>query len=173
MKITRSFSIVLLSILVISCVEEVPVDNDRFIKVFGKESGSYGSAIHEFPNGNLLLGAKIDVPAFDFTNVAGVYAIGKVVEGSIALIKADKNGMQTNLSLMPIASHETVPSLEFTDLSGRAIISQVLPTSDGGFMVLGQWRGMGVSVYMPNDTLNLDESANITCWQHLADNCPT
>jgi hypothetical protein len=147
-------------------LEEIPADDNRFIKIYGKESGSFGSTLNELPNGNLLIGGKVDVPALDFTNVGGVFDIGKVVEGAPSLIEVDPNGNQTRMNLFPIGSHLTVPEIQLSDISNKSKFLEIVQLSDGGYMVLGEWRGFDVAVSFPGYpyqvVINSDESPNTT-----------
>ena len=143
-----------------SCVEDVPVNNDTFVKVYGKESGSFGNTLYEYPNGDILIGSKVDVPALDFTNSGGVFEIGKVIEGSPALIKVDANGNQLEMNLFPIGAHDFSPVIQISDISNLSRFKQVLPLDDGGFMIIGEWRGFDVDLFLTNDTISIVDNPN-------------
>lgn len=151
MKNIIRLSFTLSLFILISCETEVPIDNNNFIKIFGKESGSFGGSILELPDGRIILSGKVDVPAQDFINSGGVLVVNKVIEGSMAIIEADKNGNLLNMNLLPVSDHYTVPEFQMFDIADKAKIDDLIPTDDGGYMIIGQWRG--IKIILPTDTI--------------------
>jgi hypothetical protein len=150
------------ALVVFSCVEEIPADNKNFVKYFGQENGSFGSSLYEYPSGNLIIGGKVDVPAFDYENVGGSFVVGKVAEGTMALIESDKNGNQINFSPLPVAAHETVPEVILEDISGKSLVNEVIPTSDGGFIISAEWRGINATLIIDGQTFEFFDNPSVT-----------
>lgn len=151
----RNFFLAGILLLLLSCVEEVPITEDRFIKIYGKELASNGKAIIERANGELLLLGDVGVPAFDFTNVGGNVVVGKVSEQSPAIIVANPEGNQKFIRSFPIAQMDM--GIISADIQDRGQFISMVENDDGSYFAIGEWSGMDIYVGPPVDfTIDFD-----------------
>ncbi|MCE2495811.1 MAG: hypothetical protein J4F31_04430 [Flavobacteriales bacterium] len=126
--------------LVSSCSKDVGVIDPTWTRVVGDRMNSYLRDVERFDDGRMVAVGQNGYPAYTSESSGGIVVTGKSEERGGAIYLFNAEGHLLKKGFFRTEDVNLLHGLEFYELGDKAMFWDVLPTSDNGFIVLGEWR---------------------------------
>ncbi|MEQ8239855.1 MAG: hypothetical protein RIA69_11620 [Cyclobacteriaceae bacterium] len=144
----RKNCVFLLVFLAWSCVEKVDFEQDRFVKILGKEGTAITERIIEMDNGDIMVLGKMGIAAHDITSTFSGPQIGEVEDQAPFIAITDANGNLKFLKMYPLEDF-VLKWIDVFNFENKTTFKYIAPLSDGGYALMAQVYGFDFNIDIP------------------------
>ncbi|QTN37693.1 hypothetical protein HZ996_00600 [Cryomorphaceae bacterium] len=141
----KRIAIFLLSVLLISCSQEAPQPDETWVRSVGGRMANVILDVESLSDGRVVVVGQQGYPAYDYSATVGVNYEGNIQERGCMIALLSPQGRLIKKRLFRAEDIRIDGLMTLNSIGDRGTFTQVIPTPDGGFLCLGEWRGAGFS----------------------------